>query len=68
MYWIFSRFPDETVKMAAAWRRKVGKLMYETGLGDQSLRKADYVYLVSSGNRVQIKYPVNPVNPVYFKD
>ena len=31
MYWIFSRFSDETMKMVSACWRKVGKLMSEIG-------------------------------------
>jgi hypothetical protein len=83
MNWIFSRFPDETVKIASACRLKFDKLM--SGISDimiyrQLLNRNSALTLSInfSAKRFEytrfhpetgyIKYPNNPVDPVYLKD
>ena len=81
--WIFSRFPDLTVKIASAFRRKFGNERSKTGNAmvylivvnrTSSLTLAINFYV----KRIEytwfhpetgyLKYPTNPVNPVYRKD
>jgi hypothetical protein len=83
MNWIFSRFPDETVKIASAWRRKFGNHMRENGnamICRLIVKRSSALTLAInfSAKRIAytrfrpetgyIKYSIYPVNPVYLKD
>ncbi len=78
---MFSRFPDETMKIASACRRKLGNHISKIGNamvyrlmmnGSGALTSA----ITYSAKRIAYtrfhpetgykKYPINPVNPVYF--
>jgi len=76
---IFSWFPDETVKIACAYRRKFGNNMNHIKDAMDSRLKvySDHALIVASpfsAERITytrfhpetwyIKYPINPVNPV----
>jgi len=58
MNWIFLRFPDETAEITSACRRKFGVRLLANSeyknfhqSGHHSLREADCIFPVSSGNR-----------------
>jgi hypothetical protein len=77
--WIFSRFPDETVKTASAYRRKSGDLLSKIRNAAVCLfimhRSGDLTLAITiSAKRIAntrfhpetgyLKNPNNPVNPV----
>ena len=79
MNWIFSRFPDETVKIPAANRWKFGthilqvayNTIYRTTVAINSSMMLFFAKRIAycrfhpeTGNQ---KNPNNPVNPVYLK-
>ena len=81
MNWIFSRFPDETVKITSASHRKFGTHMRKIEYARVyrqllELNRAVIVAISLSAKRIVYsrflpetgnqKYPKNPVNPVYF--
>jgi hypothetical protein len=82
MNWILSRFPDETVKIASAFRREIGDLMREiaNAVVFQQITDSNRALTLAisfSAKRIAYtrfhletgckKYPNYPVNPVYFK-
>ena len=79
----FPRFPDETVKAASVWRRKLGICVKEIRRGlyyqlmvdiESSLTETTafsakrIVYFRFHPETGNLKYPTNPVDPVFFKD
>jgi len=83
MNWNFPRFPDETVKIATAFRREIGDLM--RGIGKAVVfqkimdsNRALTLAISFSAKRIAYtrfhletgykKYSNHPANPVYFKN